>query len=415
MTLNAFDVLTERGFVAQTTGAEGVRALLEQEKVTYYIGFDPTASSLHCGSLVPIMAMAQLQRAGHKPVGLVGGGTAMVGDPSGKTEMRQMLSAEAIGANGQGILGQLKRYLNLDAPAGASANNADWLMELKYIEFLRDIGRYFRVNEMIRADAYRARLDREEGLSFIEFNYQLLQAYDYLRLYERHGCVLQMGGDDQWSNILAGCDLIRRKHAKQAHCITFPLLTTARGEKMGKTANGAVWLDAGRTSPYDFYQYWVNTDDRDVKRFLALFTFLEMDEVERLGAAQGAHLNASKQVLAFEATKLCHGETAANEARAAAKAAFSGGNAGGGDLSAMPSTSVAAARLAAGISVIELFAECGVCASKGEARRLVQQGGAYVNDAVVADDLARVTAADLKDGAILLRAGKKKYHRLVAA
>ena len=415
MTRNAFDVLTERGFVAQTTGAEGVRALLEQEKVTYYIGFDPTASSLHCGSLVPIMAMAQLQRAGHKPVGLVGGGTAMVGDPSGKTEMRQMLSAGAIGANGQGILGQLKRYLNLNAPAGASANNADWLMELKYIEFLRDIGRYFRVNEMIRADAYRARLDREEGLSFIEFNYQLLQAYDYLRLYERHGCVLQMGGDDQWSNILAGCDLIRRKHAKQAYCITFPLLTTARGEKMGKTANGAVWLDAGRTSPYDFYQYWVNTDDRDVKRFLALFTFLEMDEVERLGAAQGAHLNASKQVLAFEATKLCHGETAANEARAAAKAAFSGGNAGGADLSAMPSTSVAAARLAAGISVIELFAECGVCASKGEARRLVQQGGAYVNDAVVADDLARVTAADLKDGAILLRAGKKKYHRLVAA
>ncbi len=423
MTRNAFDVLTERGFVAQTTDAEGVRALLEREKITYYIGFDPTASSLHCGSLVPIMAMAQLQRAGHKPVGLVGGGTAMVGDPSGKTEMRQMLSAEAIAANGDGLLGQLKRYLTLDGAAGISANNADWLMELKYIEFLRDIGRYFRVNEMIRADAYRARLEREEGLSFIEFNYQLLQAFDYLRLYERHGCVLQMGGDDQWSNILAGCDLIRRKHAKQAHCITFPLLTTARGEKMGKTANGAIWLDAARTSPYDFYQYWVNTDDRDVKRFLALFTFLEMAEVERLGAAQGAEINASKQVLAFEATKLCHGEAAANEARAAAKAAFgggggAGGSAGsnaGGDLSAMPSTGIDAARLDAGVSVIELLAECGVCASKGEARRLVQQGGAYVNDTVVADDKARVTAADLKDGAILLRAGKKKYHRVLAA
>jgi tyrosyl-tRNA synthetase len=415
MTRNAFDVLTERGFVAQTTDAEGVRALLEREKITYYIGFDPTASSLHCGSLVPIMAMAQLQRAGHKPVGLVGGGTAMVGDPSGKTEMRQMLSAEAIAANGDGLLGQLKRYLTLDGVAGTSANNADWLLELKYVEFLRDIGRYFRVNEMIRADAYRARLEREEGLSFIEFNYQLLQAFDYLRLYERHGCVLQMGGDDQWSNILAGCDLIRRKHAKQAHCITFPLLTTARGEKMGKTANGAIWLDAARTSPYDFYQYWVNTDDRDVKRFLALFTFLEMDEVERLGAAQGAQLNASKQVLAFEATKLCHGEAAANEARAAAKAAFSGGSAGGGgDLSAMPSTSIEAARLAEGVSVIELLAECGVCASKGEAKRLVQQGGAYVNDVVVTDDKARVTAADLKDGAILLRAGKKKYHRVLA-
>ena len=414
MTSNAFDILTERGFVAQSTDAPGVRALMEREKITYYIGFDPTASSLHCGSLVPIMAMAQLQRAGHKPVGLIGGGTAMVGDPSGKTEMRQMLSFEAISANGEGILGQLQRYLDLAAPAGGSANNADWLMELKYIEFLRDIGRYFRVNEMIRADAYRVRLEREEGLSFIEFNYQLLQAYDYLRLYEAHGCVLQMGGDDQWSNILAGCDLIRRKHANQAHCITFPLLTTARGEKMGKTASGAIWLDAARTSPYDFYQYWVNTDDRDVKRFLALFTFLEMDEVGRLGAAEGAELNASKQVLAFEATRLCHGEAAANEARAAAEAVFSGAKAAGGDISAMPGTTVDKARLDAGISVIELFAECGVCASKGEARRLVQQGGAYINDVVVSDDRLRVTSAALKDGAILLRAGKKKYHRVLA-
>ena len=414
MTSNAFDILTERGFVAQSTDAPGVRALMEREKITYYIGFDPTASSLHCGSLVPIMAMAQLQRAGHKPVGLIGGGTAMVGDPSGKTEMRQMLSFEVISANGEGILGQLQRYLDLAAPAGGSANNADWLMELKYIEFLRDIGRYFRVNEMIRADAYRVRLEREEGLSFIEFNYQLLQAYDYLRLYEAHGCVLQMGGDDQWSNILAGCDLIRRKHANQAHCITFPLLTTARGEKMGKTASGAIWLDAARTSPYDFYQYWVNTDDRDVKRFLALFTFLEMGEVGRLGAAEGAELNASKQVLAFEATRLCHGETAANEARAAAEAVFSGAKAAGGDISAMPGTTVDKARLDAGIGVIELFAECGVCASKGEARRLVQQGGAYINDVVVSDDRLRVTSAALKDGAILLRAGKKKYHRVLA-
>ena len=414
MTSNAFDILTERGFIAQSTDAPGVRALMEREKITYYIGFDPTASSLHCGSLVPIMAMAQLQRAGHKPVGLIGGGTAMVGDPSGKTEMRQMLSFEAISANGEGILGQLQRYLDLAAPAGGSANNADWLMELKYIEFLRDIGRYFRVNEMIRADAYRVRLEREEGLSFIEFNYQLLQAYDYLRLYEAHGCVLQMGGDDQWSNILAGCDLIRRKHANQAHCITFPLLTTARGEKMGKTASGAIWLDAARTSPYDFYQYWVNTDDRDVKRFLALFTFLEMGEVGRLGAAEGAELNASKRVLAFEATRLCHGAAAANEARAAAEAVFSGAKAAGGDLSAMPGTTVDKARLDAGIGVIELFVECGVCASKGEARRLVQQGGAYINDVVVSDDRLRVTSAALKDGAILLRAGKKKYHRVLA-
>ncbi|HEX4329625.1 MAG TPA: tyrosine--tRNA ligase, partial [Burkholderiales bacterium] len=381
MTQNAFEILKERGFVAQTNDEAAIRAALGGKALTYYIGFDPTASSLHCGSLVPIMAMAHMQRAGHKPVALVGGGTAAVGDPSGKTEMRQMLSFEDISANGRGILGQLQRYLQLDGSAGMSANNADWLMQLNYIEFLRDIGRYFRVNEMIRADAYRARLEREEGLSFIEFNYQLLQAYDYLQLFERHDCVLQMGGDDQWSNILAGTDLIRRKHAKQAFCITFPLLTTARGEKMGKTAAGAVWLDAERTRPYDFYQYWINTDDRDVRKFLALFTFLPMAEVERLGAAQGAELNAAKEVLAYEATSLCHGAGAADEARSAAKAAFGGG----GDLSAMPSTTVTHDRLAAGIAVLDLFVETGLTPSKGEARRLVQQGGAYVNDVVISD------------------------------
>ena len=412
---NVFDTLTERGFVAQTADAAATRDLLEKQKITFYIGFDPTASSLHCGSLVPIMAMAHLQRAGHKPLGLVGGGTAMVGDPSGKTEMRQMLSLEAIQSNGAGLLAQLQRYLTLDGTAGLSANNADWLLSLKYIEFLRDIGRYFRVNEMVRAEAYRARLEREEGLSFIEFNYQLLQAYDYLQLFEQHQCVLQMGGDDQWSNILAGIDLIRRKHAKQAHCITFPLLTTARGEKMGKTAQGAIWLEAARTSPYDFYQYWINTDDRDVKRFLALFTFLPMEEVTRLGSATGADLNASKEVLAFEATSLCHGAAAANEARAAARAAFGVKAGGGRDLSAMPSTTVDSARLAAGIGVLDLFVECGLTASKGEARRLVQQGGAYVNDAVVTEDTRKVGCLDLQDGAIMLRAGKKKYHRVISA
>ena len=410
MNQNAFDLLKQRGFVAQVTDEPAVRDLLARQQVTFYIGFDPTANSLHCGSLVPIMAMAQLQRIGHKPLGLIGGGTAMVGDPSGKTEMRQMLSFEAISANGEGIFGQLRRYLTLDGTLGLSANNADWLLKLHYIEFLRDIGRYFRVNEMVRADAYRARLEREEGLSFIEFNYQLLQAYDYLMLYERHGCLLQMGGDDQWSNILAGTDLIRRKHGKQAFCITFPLLTTARGEKMGKTAGGAVWLDAARTSAYQFYQYWINTDDRDVRRFLALFTFLPMDEVERLGRAQGAALNAAKEVLAFEATRLCHGEAAALEARSASRAAFGVG----GDQSAIPSTIVAGARLDAGIALIELLIEAGLAPSKAEARRLVQQGGAYVNDLAIGDIAARIDSSALKDGAILLRAGKKKVHRLVA-
>lgn len=411
MIQNAFDILQERGFVKQTNDEAGIRAALGEKALTYYIGFDPTASSLHCGSLVPIMAMAHLQRAGHKPVALVGGGTAAVGDPSGKTEMRQMLSYDDISANARGILGQLQRYLILDGNAGMDANNADWLLKLNYIDFLRDIGRYFRVNEMIRADAYKARLEREEGLSFIEFNYQLLQAYDYLQLFERLGCVLQMGGDDQWSNILAGTDLIRRKHAKPAYCLTFPLLTTSGGAKMGKTAAGAIWLDPQRTSPYDFYQYWIGTDDRDVKRWLALFTFLPMAEVERLGAAQGAALNASKEVLAYEATKLCHGEAAASEARAAAKAAFGGG----GDLSAMPTTTVTADRLAAGIALLDLFVETGLTPSKGEARRLVQQGGAYVNDTVIGDAQHKVGSADLKDGALLLRAGKKKYHRVLAA
>ena len=409
MSDNAFDILRQRGFVAQVTDEPAIRSLLGRQAVTFYIGFDPTASSLHCGSLVPIMAMAQLQRAGHVPVGLIGGGTAMVGDPSGKTEMRQMLSLDAISINGDGILGQLRRYLTLDGVSGMAANNADWLLKLNYVEFLRDIGRYFRVNEMIRADAYKARLEREEGLSFIEFNYQLLQGYDYLRLYEQHDCVLQMGGDDQWSNILAGTDLIRRKHAKQAFCITFPLLTTARGEKMGKTAGGAVWLDAARTSPYEFYQYWINTDDRDVRRFLALFTFLSMEEVDRLGAAQGAALNAAKEVLAFEVTRLCHGDAAAGEARSASKAAFGGG----GDVNAIPSTEVPAGRLEAGIGLLDLLVETGLVPSKGEARRLVQQGGAYLNDIAVGDAQRRVGQDDLQDGALLLRAGKKKIHRVV--
>jgi tyrosyl-tRNA synthetase len=409
MTQSAFDILKQRGFIAQVTDEPAARDYLAKAPASFYIGFDPTASSLHCGSLVPIMAMANLQRAGHKPVGLVGGGTAMVGDPSGKTEMRQMLTPEAIAANGDGILGQLRRYLTLDGIGGMAANNADWLMKLHYIDFLRDIGRYFRVNEMIRADAYRVRLEREEGLSFIEFNYQLLQGYDYLMLYERHGCRLQMGGDDQWSNILAGTDLIRRKHGVQSFCITFPLLTTARGEKMGKTANGAVWLDAARTSPYEFYQYWVNTDDRDVRRFLALFTFLPMEEVDRLGSAEGAALNASKQVLAHEATRLCHGQAAADEARAAAQAAFGGG----GDVNAIPSTNIQANRVAAGIALVDLLVEAGLVPSKGEGRRLTQQGGAYVNDAAVTDPQARIDASFVRDGAILLRAGKKKVHRIV--
>ena len=291
---NVFEILQERGFVQQSTNKEALSKLLSENQVTYYVGYDPTASSLHAGSLVPIMAMAHLQRAGHKPIAIIGGGTTMVGDPSGKTQMRQLISRETIESNGIGILAQLKRYLNFNEGSGLFLNNADWLIPLNYIEFLRDIGRHFRVNEMIKVEAYRQRLDREEGLSFIEFNYQLLQAYDFLHLFQQYGCLLQMGGDDQWGNILAGADLIRRMKGDIVHALTFPLLTTASGEKMGKTAGGAIWLDADRTSPYAFYQYWINTDDKDVERFLAYFTFLPMDEVRRLGGLKDADLREAR-------------------------------------------------------------------------------------------------------------------------
>ena len=410
-------VLAERGFVAQCSDLPGLKKLLSEERVTYYIGFDPTASSLHCGSLMPIMAMAHLQRAGHRPIGLIGGGTAMVGDPSGKTEMRQMMTQETIAANGKGILGQLQRYLNLsddrNSTTGLFLNNADWLLKLNYVDFLRDVGKHFRVNEMIRADAYRARLEREEGLSFIEFNYQLLQGFDYLHLFESTGCRLQMGGDDQWSNILAGTDLVRRKHAKQAFALTLPLLTTARGEKMGKTAAGAIWLDSARTTPFDFYQYWINTDDRDVKRFLAFFTFLPMAEVERLSSLKGAAINEAKRVLAYEATKLCHGEAHAMQARDAADALFAGGAEGANGVN-VPTMDVESTRLAAGYPILDLFVAAGLATSKAEARRLVEQGGAFINDKPESDAKRLVANADLSNGELLLRAGKKRFKRIRA-
>lgn len=409
---NVFQTLQERGFVKQCTDAETLARILSEKPLTCYAGFDPTATSLHCGSLVPIMAMAHLQRAGHKPIAIIGGGTAMVGDPSGKTELRKMLTLEQIQENGRGILGQLQRYLNLDGQTGLFLNNGDWLLNLRYVDFLRDIGRYFRVNEMLRAESYRARLEREEGLSFIEFNYQLLQAYDFLKLFQEHQCTLQIGGDDQWSNILAGTDLIRRLESKDAFGLTFPLLTTARGEKMGKTAAGAIWLDAERTKPYDFYQYWVNVDDRDVERFLAYFTFLPMEEVRRLGKLEGSGINEAKRILAFEATALCHGIPAAEEAKAAADIFKQGAAA---DLSGMPTTTIPRSRLEAGIQAADLFVECGLANSKGEARRLFQGGGGYVNDAVVKSHDQVIDAAALKeDGSFLVRAGKKKYHRIIA-
>lgn len=407
---NLFDTLKERGFIQQCTSEEQISSLLSENRITYYVGFDPTADSLHAGSLVPIMAMAHLQHAGHKPIAIIGGGTTMIGDPTDKTEMRPMISADEIEKNGASILKQLQRYLVLDDTAGFFLNNADWLLSLNYIEFLRDIGRHFRVNEMIRAEGYRQRLEREMGLSFLEFNYQLLQAYDYLQLYGEYNCVLQLGGDDQWGNILAGVDLVRRIEGKRVYGLTFPLLTTAGGAKMGKTASGAVWLDSNRTSPYQFYQYWINTDDRDVGRFLAYFTFLPMDEVRRLSNLEHDEIREAKAILAYEATKLAHGRSEADKAQETSRAAFSGG---GIDLDAMPTTVISIERLNTGIPIIELFHEVGLAASRSEARRLIQQGGAYINEKQYKTIDVTVGANLLDEDTLLLRAGKKRYHRVV--
>jgi tyrosyl-tRNA synthetase len=401
MSQNVLDVLKERGFIEQTTDEEALRETLSTP-TTCYIGFDPTAPTLHAGSLVPIMALAHMQQCGHTPIALLGGGTALIGDPSGKTELRKMLTSEDIIENGKGIKEQFSRYLDFDGGA-QFMNNADWLTPINYIEFLRDVGVHFSVNRMLAAESYKARL--ETGLNFIEFNYMLLQAYDFLVLNRTDGCVLQMGGNDQWGNIVAGVDLIRRCEAKSAHAITFPLLTTSSGAKMGKTAQGALWLSAERTSPYDFYQYWINTEDPDVEKFLAMLTFLPMDEVRRLGALEGAEIRQAKEVLAFEVTKLCHGEEEAKNAQKSSKALFSGG----ADMANVPTFEIDAATLEEGLDAFVLFADAGLCKSRGEARRLIQQGGGYVNGEKVESFDRKVTSADLDDGAILLRAGKKKY------
>jgi tyrosyl-tRNA synthetase len=355
------------------------------------------------------MALMHMERAGHVPMALLGGGTAMVGDPSGKTEMRKMLSEEDIRKNAEKIALQLRRYLDFSSKKSLLVNNADWLRDLNYIEFLRDIGRHFSVNKMLTAEAYRLRM--ETGLSFLEFNYQILQAYDFLVLFQKHGCAVQMGGDDQWGNIVAGTDLIRRVTGGVAEGVTFPLLQTASGEKMGKTAKGALWLDPGRTSPYEFYQYWINVDDRDVARFLSLFTFLPMEEIARLCSGTGADLRQAKEVLAFEATQITHGEAEALHARSASKSLFSEG-AGTGE--GVPSTSVSIQKLSEGWNMVEAFVSVGLCSSRSEVRRLIRGGGAYVNGEKVSEEERILSASDIREGRILLRAGKNNYHRIDA-
>jgi tyrosyl-tRNA synthetase len=396
----ALRVLRERGFIQQVSDEEDLRKQLSEGRVTFYSGFDPTASSLHVGSLVPLMAMAHLGRAGHKPIALLGGGTTMVGDPSGKTELRQMLTKETIAENRVGIEAQVRRVL-AGVPDVLVVDNGDWLLPLNYIDFLRDIGRHFSVNRMLAAEAYKLRL--EKGLSFIEFNYQLLQAYDFLVLARRHGCALQIGGDDQWGNIVAGVDLIRRVEQKQAFALTFPLITTSSGAKMGKTAAGAVWLDAARTTPYDFYQYFVNVDDRDVVRFLKLFTVHPLAEIARFETVEGAELRDAKRLLAHGVTTIVHSAAAADESQRAAQAAFGGG----ADQTSIPTFTVAGTE-----RIVDVLAASGLAASKSVARRLVEQGGVRLGDRKVTsvDDVLRPD--EIADG-VLLHAGKKSLRRLV--
>jgi tyrosyl-tRNA synthetase len=405
---NMTDVLGElraRGFVQQISDEPALASLLGAGPTTFYAGFDPTAASLHVGSMIPLMAMAHLARAGHCPIAVLGGGTAMVGDPSGRSELRQMLTVEDIQANRRAIEPQVRRLLGDKAIV---VDNGEWLSGLNYLEFLRDVGRHFSVNRMLAAEAYRVRL--EKGLSFIEFNYQILQAYDYLVLHRRYGCALQVGGDDQWGNILAGTDLIRRLDHKETYALTFPLITTAAGAKMGKTAAGAVWLSAERTSPFDFYQYFVNVDDRDVERFLKLLTFLPLAEITRLAALDGAELRVAKQNLAYAVTAIVHGEAEAQKAQQAAHAAFGGG---GGDL--VPTHTVSSTDVAAGLKIVDLLAAAGLATSKSAARRLVEQGGVRIGSRKVASVDDTIQSAEIGSDGALLHAGKKHIRRIVLA
>lgn len=425
---HALDVLQERGFVENTTHDQELRDYLAGQGATCYIGFDPTASSLHVGHLIPIMALAQMQRLGHRPIALVGGGTGMVGDPSGKTEMRNMLTLEMVEENARGIKGQLSQFLDFSRERALLLNNSEWLVPLKYISFLREVGRHFSVNRMIKAESYRMRIESEEGLSFIEFNYMVLQAYDFLELSRRHNCLLQMGGSDQWGNIVAGIDLIRRESQKTAFGITFPLITTSSGAKMGKTAKGAVWLDPQRTSPYEYFQFWVNTDDRDVERFLSLFTFLPMSEIMEAVGLEGAALNSAKAVLAYEATRLAHGSQEADKAYAAAQQIF-GSKPVAASLfpsstiprqtsvdmdETTPSSILGVEGLKKGVPAFKLFHQVGLSDSGGAARRLIEQGGGYLNGNRLESFDYIVSDQDLQGGQLLLRAGKKKYHRIIA-
>ena len=405
MTTSIFDVLKERGYIAQCTNEDEVRSMLANEKVTFYVGFDPTADSLHVGHFLGLMVMAHMQRAGHRPICLVGGGTGTVGDPSGRTDMRKMLTDEDIEYNCNRFKEQMARFIDVSDDKASIVNNGDWLRKLNYIELLRDVGPHFTVNRMLAAECYKNRM--EKGLTFLEFNYMIMQSYDFLELHRRYNLKLEMGGDDQWSNIIGGVELTRRKTGDAVYGLTFTLLTKSDGKKMGKTAGGALWLDKEKTPVYDFYQYWRNVDDADVEKCLALLTFLPMDEVRRLGSLQDAAINEAKAVLAYEVTKLVHGAEEADKAKAAAEAVFGGS----GSNENMPTIELAGEGV--GRKLLDVLVAGKVFASKGEGRRLIQQNGLSLNDAKVADADYVLSDGDFHDGEAIVKKGKKKFYRLV--
>ncbi|MBR2883608.1 MAG: tyrosine--tRNA ligase [Clostridia bacterium] len=403
---NVFDVLKERGLIAQTTHEEEIRELLANEKVTFYIGFDPTADSLHVGHFLQMVVMRHMQNYGHRPIALVGGGTGHIGDPSGRTDMRQMMTKETIDYNCERFKEQLSRVIDFSDDKAIMVNNADWLLDLNYVEFIRDIGSCFSVNQMLTAECFKQRL--EKGLSFLEFNYMLMQSYDFLMLNRKYNCKLELGGDDQWSNILGGLNLCRRKDQKQVYGMTFTLLTNSEGKKMGKTASGAVWLAPEKTSPYEFYQYWRNVDDNDVCKCLKLLTFIPMDEIREYEKLEGSALNKVKELLAYEVTKLVHGEEEAKKAQQTATAIFSGM----GDANNMPSAQITKDEISDGIGVLDLLAKVEFIPSKGEGRRLIQQGGLSIdNEKVTAIDTV-ITADSFKDGKIIVKKGKKSFLKI---
>ena len=406
MSTNVYDVLVERGFIEQATHEEEIREMLGKEKVTFYIGFDATADSLTAGHFLTIMAMMHMQRAGHRPIALLGGGTTMIGDPTGKSDMRTMMTKEKIDYNAARFKEQLSKFIDFDNDNAIIENNADWLLDLNYVDFLREVGVHFSVNKMLTAECYKQRM--EKGLTFFEFNYMLMQSYDFWKLNQMHGCTLEMGGNDQWSNIIGGVELIRKKENKPAFGLTFKLLTTSEGIKMGKTMKGAVWLDPEKTSPYEFYQYWRNIEDVKVEECLGLLTFLPMDEVRRLGALEGAEINKAKEVLAFEITKIVHGEEEAIKAQEAARAVF----ASGGKSENMPTTEFDKAAFEE-MDILALLVETKLAKNRSEARRLVTQGGVSANDVKITEIDKRFTESDLDDdGSLIIKKGKKGFHQI---